>query len=81
MISFVATAGIVVIFLIQYYLFTFDPRLDPFQSLHNQFKPNAIDLFFLQFIRRTKLDKLSTTKATQLEPRSTDFEQVGHDKK
>jgi hypothetical protein len=81
MISFVATAGIVVIFLIQYYLFTFDPRLDPFQSLHSQFKPNAVDLFFLQFIRRTKLNKLSTAEAAQLELRSTNFEQVGQDKK
>jgi len=81
MISFVATAGIVVIFLIQYYLFTFDPRLNPFQSLQSQFKPNAVDLFFLQFVRRRKPDKLSTAEAAQLEPRSTAFELVSQNKK
>jgi hypothetical protein len=65
MISFVATAGIVVLFLIQYYLFSFDPRLNPFQSVGDQFKPNAFDLFFLRFVRRKKLDKISPAAAIQ----------------
>jgi hypothetical protein len=55
MISFVATAVIVVLMLIHYYVSVFDPAQDPYDKIDGtttlDFKPNPIDVVFLKSIR------------------------------
>lgn len=54
-IGFVGTGCLMILLLIIYYVFVFDPKLDPLrkqgQAMKNQDRPNAIDVAVLRRIR------------------------------
>jgi hypothetical protein len=80
MISFVATAVIVVLILIHYYLFAHDPTRDPFDRIDEtrtvDYKPNPVDEVFLRHTRKRSSETMARHARLRGRKRPMDFEKV-----